>query len=106
MAHFAEIDDTGMVVRVLVVSDDQAPRGAEFLARDLGLGGRWVQCSYNGSVRKQYPGVGYTYDAIVDVFIAPRPFASWTLDAKHDWQPPIPSPGLRAIWDEATKAWK
>ncbi len=73
MAHFAEIDETNTVVRVLVVPDDEEYRGQEFLADDLGLGGTWVQTSYNSKIRYNYAGIGYIYDPIDDAFIAPMP---------------------------------
>lgn len=73
MAHFAEIDENNIVLRVLVVSNDLEHRGQEFLAQDLGLGGTWIQTSYNGNIRKNYAGVGYTYDESRDAFIAPEP---------------------------------
>lgn len=73
MAHFAEIDDNNIVTRVLVVHNDDEHRGADFLANDLGLGGTWIQTSYNGNIRKNYAGVGYSYDATRDAFIAPEP---------------------------------
>lgn len=78
MAHFAELDDTNTVLRVTVVSnadmlDDQGQeseaKGAQ-LCTNL-LGGRWVQCSYNGNFRGCYPGPGYTYDPAADVFVVP-----------------------------------
>lgn len=105
MAHFAEIDSSNIVRRVLVVGDDQEHRGAEFLAVDLGLGGTWVQCSYNGNIRKQYPGIGYRYDDSADVFVAPQPYPSWALDANHDWQPPTPKPEGEYWWDETALSW-
>jgi hypothetical protein len=55
-------------------------------------GGTWKQTSYNNNMRKQYAGLGYTYDASKDMFIEPKPFASWTLDGSGDWQPPIAFP--------------
>ena len=73
MAHFAEIDESNIVTRVLVVHNDDEHRGADFLANDLGLGGTWIQTSYNGNIRKNYAGVGYLYDATRDAFIAPEP---------------------------------
>jgi hypothetical protein len=73
MAHFAEIDENNIVLRVLVVSNDLEHRGQEFLAQDLGLGGTWIQTSYNGNIRKNYAGIGYTYDEVRDAFIAPEP---------------------------------
>jgi len=73
MAHFAEIDENNIVTRVLVVDNEQEHRGQDFLANELGLGGTWVQTSYNGRIRKNYAGVGYSYDSHRDAFIAPRP---------------------------------
>jgi hypothetical protein len=72
MAHFAEIDSNNTVVRVLVVDNSLEHRGADFLANDLGLGGTWVQTSYNNNIRKNYAGIGYTYDATRDAFIPPK----------------------------------
>lgn len=108
MAHFAEINKNNEVINVLVVPDDQEHRGQEFLAEDLKLGGTWIQTSYNNSIRKQYAGIGYTYDPNADVFIAPQPFPSWSLDENHDWQPPIPYPndGLIYVWNEADQDWE
>lgn len=108
MAHFAEIDENGTVLRVLVVGDDQEHRGQDFLANDLGLGGTWVQTSYNHRIRKQFAGIGFKYDADADVFIAPKPFDSWTLDDNHDWQPPVamPNDDQRYIWNEENQEWE
>lgn len=71
MAHFAEIDKDGIVLRVLVVDDTQEHRGQEFLAEDLGLGGTWIQTSYNANIRGKYAGIGDKYDKKKDIFIAP-----------------------------------
>ena len=114
MAHFAEIDATNTVTQVLVVGDDQEHRGQEYLADDLGLGGTWIQTSYNtqGNVhseggtplRYNYAGIGSTYDPAGDAFHGPSPFPSWALDANYVWQPPVPQiDGYR--WDEETVAW-
>lgn len=73
MAHFAEIDENNIVIRVLVVANDLEHRGAEFLAEDLGLGGTWIQTSFNANFRKNFAGIGFTYDPIDDAFIAPMP---------------------------------
>jgi hypothetical protein len=73
MANFAEIDNNNIVLRVLRVPDEQEHRGHDFMANDLGLGGTWVQTSYNGTIRKNYAGIGYTYDSTRDAFIAPKP---------------------------------
>lgn len=69
MAHFAEIDSNNIVVRVLVVPNDQEHRGQEFLADDLGLGGTWIQTSYNANIRGKFAGIGDTYDREQDVFM-------------------------------------
>lgn len=71
MAHFAEIDENNIVLRVLVVANDQEHRGQEFLADDLGLGGTWIQTSYNANIRSKFAGIGDIYDPIADVFISP-----------------------------------
>jgi hypothetical protein len=108
IAHFAEIDNDGIVKQVLVVPDQQEHRGQDFLANDLGLGGTWIQTSYNHRIRKQYAGIGFKYDAAADVFIAPQPFPSWTLDENHDWQAPKAKPedGLVYFWNEEKLDWE
>ena len=119
MSHFAEIDEEGTVLRVLVVADDKESRGQEFLADDLGLGGTWKKTSYNtvGGVhsnggtpfRKNYAGIGYSYDAVRDAFIPPKPFTSWTLDEETClWNAPTPMPtdDKMYVWDEPTISWK
>ena len=72
MAHFARVED-GIVTEVLVVDNSEEHRGQEFLAEDLGLGGTWVQTSYNGNFRFNYAGIGFSYDPIDDAFIPPMP---------------------------------
>lgn len=72
MAHAAEIDENGIVLRVLVVPNEQEHRIQDFLANDLGLGGNWVQTSYNAKIRKNYAAIGFTYDEIRDAFISPK----------------------------------
>ena len=115
MAYFAHIDADGTVLQVISVSNDDAPDpgpehseplGQAFIA-SLGLEGEWRQTSYNGNFRKQYCGPGFRYDADANVFIAPQPYPSWTLDANHDWQPPTPMPaeGGSWVWDEDTLSW-
>lgn len=108
MAYFAEIDKNNTVLRIVVVDDVQQHRGQDFLAIDLGLGGKWIQCSYTSRIRKQYPGIGFHYDAISDVFIAPKPYESWILDSNHDWQPPVPKPqdNKHYVWNEDFKNWE
>ena len=119
MAHFAEIDENNIVTRVLVVSNEQEERGQDFLAKDLGLGGTWIKTSYNtqGGVhtlggtplRKNYAGVGFTYDKQKDAFIPPKPFDSWELNENSClWEAPIdyPSDGKFYTWDEENITWK
>jgi hypothetical protein len=119
MAHFAEIDENNIVTRVLVVGDDQEDRGQEFLADDLGLGGAWKKTSYNtqGGVhtlggtpfRKNYAGIGYSFDAERDAFIPPKPFASWILNEETcNWNAPVEMPveeGKFFTWNEETTSW-
>ena len=108
MAHAAEVVD-GIVTRVLVVPDDQEHRIQDFLANDLGLGGTWVQTSYNATIRKNYAGIGMTYDADRDAFIAPQPFASWILNEETcRWEAPVayPTDGLMYAWNEELTDWE
>ena len=119
MAHFAEVLD-GIVTRVLVVPDEEEGRGQEYMAVDLGLGGIWVQTSYNTRagvhatggtpLRGNYAGIGYSYDSVNDLFYAPQPWPSWTLDLDTgQWEAPTPYPGdddpPYYYWDEATTSW-
>lgn len=80
MAHFAEIDENNIVLRVLVVDNTLEADGADFLANTLGLGGTWLQTSYNGNIRKNYAGIGFLYDPLRDAFIAPEPEGSIGFD--------------------------
>ena len=109
MAHFAEIDDNNIVLRVLVTdnNDPNGDEGYQWLVNRLG--GTWVQTSYNNNIRKNFAGIGYTYDLQRDAFIAPKPFDSWTLDeATCRWQAPTPYPtdGFTYFWNEAELAWE
>ena len=114
MAHFAELDADNIVLQVIVVgnADTADESGAE--VESIGanfceslLGGTWKQTSYNGNIRKQYAGIGYTFDAGRDAFISPQPYSSWSLDENADWQAPVPMPddGGRYDWDEPTLKW-
>jgi hypothetical protein len=87
MAHFAEIDETNTVVQVIVVHNNELlDNGVESEAKGVAfcqslLGGNWVQTSYNGNIRKNYAGIGFTYDAVRDAFILPKPTeGEWVLD--------------------------
>ena len=115
MAHFAELDENNVVLRVIVVGNkDTADAngvekeyiGAAFCERLFG--GRWVQPSYNGNKRKNYAGIGYTYREDIDAFVPPKPYASWVLNNDTaQWEAPTPMPtdGKRYSWDEKTKSW-
>jgi hypothetical protein len=118
MAHFAEIDENNVVLRVLVVPDEEEHRGEEFLKNDLNLGGTWIQTSYNTvanrhklggtPLRKNFAGVGDTYNVEKDAFIEPRLYPSWTLNEDTCvWEPPVPRPDEQqlVLWDEATVSW-
>lgn len=106
MAHFAQINEQNVVERVLRVPDQEEARGEAFLRDDLGLGGRWLQTSYSGSVRARFAGPGMVYSGELDLFHEPQPYPSWTLDAAGDWQPPVPRPdGDDWRWDEAAQTW-
>jgi hypothetical protein len=128
MAHFAQIDKNNVVVQVVVVDNEHEERGQQYLSEDLGLGGTWIQTSYNTrggvhynpetgepsadqskALRGNYAGVGYSYDAASDVFYAPQPFQSWILNSSTwTWDAPTPMPtdGKMYAWDEPTLAWK
>ena len=118
MAHFAEIGAEDKVLRVLVIDDEHEADGETYLAETLGLGGTWIQTSYNTSagvhrlggtpLRKNYAGVGMTYDSVRDAFIPEKPYESWILDEdKCIWNAPIPYPSDNQIysWDEITGNW-
>jgi hypothetical protein len=106
MAHFARIDERNIVQQVLVVDNSLEHRGEDFLANELGLGGRWIQTSYNGNFRKQYAGTGYYYDEVKDIFVSPQPYPSWVLDNNSDWKAPIEQTDPFTYWDEETLNWK
>jgi hypothetical protein len=107
MAHWAEIDNTNTVIRVLV-GDNNDPAGDEGYQWIIdNLGGTWIQTSYNNRIRKQFAGIGYSYDPVADVFITPQPFASWSLDENFDWQPPTLRPiGGLWRWNEENFTWQ
>jgi hypothetical protein len=115
VAHFAELDENNTVLRVIVVDDQDTADADGNESEVIGvafcenlLGGRWIQTSYNDNFRKQYAGIGSTYDQDADVFIDPQPYPSWSLDENHAWQPPIPHPndGNPYVWDEENQTWK
>lgn len=104
MSHWAKLDNN-IVVEVLV-GPNYGDEGEAFFEA---LGGTWVKTSYNGNIRKNYAGIGYTYDTDRDAFIAPKPFNSWLLDEDTcQWQAPVtyPTDGLMYQWDEELTDWK
>mgnify|MGYP003338710491 CR=1 FL=1 len=115
MAHFCQLDSNNVVTQVIVVDNkDTADAygvekeyiGAAFCERLFG--GVWKQTSYSGKIRKNYAGIGYTYNADIDAFVPPQPFTSWTLDANVVWQPPVamPTDGQMYSWNEANQSWE
>ena len=115
MAHFCELDANNVVLRVVVIDNkdtadangiEKEHIGAAFCERLFG--GTWKQTSYNGNIRKNYAGIGYTYDPERDAFIPGQPYPSWTLNEETClWEPPIPRPvdGKAYDWDEGTLSW-
>ena len=115
MSHFAKLDNNNVVIFVTVGRQEDDGREAELCAR---TGDKYVQTSYNTSggvhllggipLRKNYAGIGYTYDEQRDAFIPPQPYPSWLLnEATCLWDAPVPMPedGERYTWDEATTSW-
>lgn len=119
MAHFARIDDDNVVQQVIVISNDvcgeptlgypdTCAAGRAFIANTLKLDGTWKQTSYSGSIRKNYAGIGFTYDAARDAFIPPKPFPSWKLnESTCRWEAPVayPSDGKSYFWNEDDQEW-
>ena len=121
MAHFAELDSNNVVKQVIVVSnaDTSTAQGEEKESIGIAfcerlLGGTWVKTSYNGNIRKNYAGIGYTYDKDRDAFISPKPYASWVLDETTcRWNAPVALPSDAGqgdppklyTWDENTVNW-
>jgi len=114
MAHFAQLDQNNKVTQVIVVANEELlDNGVESESKGIAfcvklLGGNWKQTSYNNKIRKNYAGIGFTYDEGRDAFIAPQPYPSWVLDENTcQWKAPIdmPNDGKLYIWDEETKSW-
>jgi hypothetical protein len=108
MAHYAFLDENNLVTEVIVGIDETEL--IEGLDTETWYGNFKDQTckrtSYNNNIRKQYAGIGYTYDAVNDVFITPQPYASWTLDNDFNWQPPTPRPeGMGWYWNEVEQVW-
>ena len=117
MAHFAKLDQNNLVLEINVVANDainnldfpaSEPVGVLFLTKWSGGYPLWKQTSYNATFRKNFAGIGYTYDQNIDAFIPPKPYPSWLLNTNTaQWEPPIPYPndGKKYYWDEETKSW-
>jgi hypothetical protein len=106
MAHFAELDEDNIVTRVLVTDNDFPNEGYDWLVETFG--GTWVQTSYNATIRKNFAGIGFSYDQTRDAFIAPKPFESWLLNEETcNWEAPKPYPtdGKLYNWDEESQEW-
>lgn len=108
MAHWAELNDENVVIRV-TVGDNNDPAGDEGYSWLINnLGGRWMKTSYNATIRKNYAGIGYLYDPIRDAFIPPQPFISWSLNEETcQWEAPIayPTDGVDYSWNEDDQTW-
>ncbi len=124
MAHFAELNSSNEVIRVIVISNEDVDANGGDLHADAETfvasivphsenGVAWKQTSYNNNFRKQYAGLGFTYDATKDKFILPKPFTSWLLNSNDDWIAPITYPNVNEIssnpvslsWDEDNQKW-
>jgi hypothetical protein len=108
MAHYAFLDSNNIVTEVIVGRDEwEIVDGVSDWehAYSLVRGQVCKRTSYNNNIRKQYAGIGFTYDAVKDQFVAPQPYASWSLDSNNDWQAPTPKPEGSFYWDEETLAW-
>lgn len=119
MAHYAELNESKEVINVIVIDNNDIldEDGKESEAIGIAIAKQvtnssndWVQTSYNNNFRKQFGATGFTYDSTKDIFIAPKPYASWTLDENNDWQPPIAKPELDSDgsewwWQEDENKW-
>ena len=125
MAHFARIDENNIVTQVIVVANEDTTDtngveveeiGVAFCKKLLGAETNWKQTSYNNNFRVRYAGIGYSYNAELNAFIAPKPFESWVLvEETADWVSPVgPAPTLTEAqvesrsfykWDEENLAW-
>lgn len=115
MAHFAQLNADNIVTSVVVVANSECldENGSELEQKGIDFcvnlfGGRWIQTSYNGNIRKNFAGIGHYYDEARDAFISPRPFISWTFNEDTcRWEPPVPQPtNALHYWDEKDQTWK
>ena len=124
MAHFAELNSSNEVLQVVVISNDDVNANGGDLHADAETfvasivphstgGTAWKQTSYNNNFRKQYAGIGVTYDASKDKFISIKPYSSWSLNSNDDWEAPVTYPNVyeinsnpvQIIWDETNQKW-
>ena len=115
MAHFAQLDDNNIVLQVIVVNNNELMNnGVESEAKGITFcqslfpNTTWVQTSYNANIRKNYAGIGFSYDAQRDAFISPKPFPSWVLNENTcQWSSPVsyPQDGKQYVWDEKSQSW-
>ncbi len=114
MAHFAQLDDNNVVVRVIVVDNKDTTDATGIEKEYIGkahcekiFGGKWVKTSYNGNIRKRYAGAGMVYNEDLDAFVAKQPYTSWTLNSQTaEWEAPTPMPEEGTWeWNEATTSW-
>ena len=114
MAYFAKLDENNYVIEVHCVanealdSNNEERSGIDFLTQWSNGYTNWKQTSYNNRIRKNYAGIGYTYDETRDAFIPPKPFNSWVLnESTCRWDAPVPFPadGKKYIWNEQSLSW-
>lgn len=127
MAHFAKLDDNNNVENVIVVANrntndengvEKEEVGVAFLKKLFGENTKWKQCSYNDSIRKNFPSIGWIYNEELDIFLPPKPYDSWKLDKElGEWVAPVPPPPREpvdmnsptppriSIWSEERQEW-
>ena len=121
MAHFAELNENNVVTQVIVVANSDTADAQGNEKESIGVafcerlfGGTWKQTSYNGNLRKNYAGIGYTYNSEIDAFVPPKPYASWILDNETaQWNAPVAmpedagtgEPPKQYTWNEETTSW-
>jgi hypothetical protein len=110
MAHYAFLNEDNIVTEVITGrNEDETVDGVSDWETYYGniRGQVCKRTSFNGNIRKQFAGVGFTYSETADVFIAPKPFVSWSLDENYDWQAPVerPADGKQYSWDESNQVW-
>jgi hypothetical protein len=122
MAHFAQLDNNNIVINIIVVNNNELldqegneveQKGIDFCKSLFGENTNWVQTSYNGNIRKNYAGIGFSYDQTKDVFIQPKPYDSWTLnETTCNWEAPVPMPTTELeenqyySWNESIVNWE